>query len=268
MPRIHRVILVASAVAYAVIGSGCIAMGSAQKADTMGKGNMQFGIEPGAVGASAAGVFGVVPDFNASFRFGLTDTVDLGLRAGTTLLELGAKFLLTDPSNDFLALSLAPSLNGIYFGGGSAGSTGGGGAVNIQIPLLVGIKFGSGSELVVGPRINNSIYFVNASSGGTSTSSTVYALTGGASLGVALQLTDFFGLMPEVAFMVPLVTSASGTAGGTSGGGTVGPQQGVAFGFHLNFLLGRGRSATPPPSMDVPPPPPLPGSVPPPPAAP
>lgn len=69
MLKIHRVILAASALAYAIVGSGCIAMGSAQKADTMGKGNMQFGIEPGAIGGTVAGQFAVVPDFNAS-RFG------------------------------------------------------------------------------------------------------------------------------------------------------------------------------------------------------
>lgn len=268
MSRIQRVVLVAAAVAYAAVGTGCIAMGSAQKADTLGKGHVQFGIEPGAIGGTVGNQFGVLPDFNAAVRFGVTDTIDLGLRAGTTLLELQTKFLLTDPSNESLAISLAPSINGIYLGIGGGGTSTGGGMVNVQIPALVGVKFGSGSELVVGPRINNMMLFGGASNGTSSSSSLIYQLTAGASLGVALQLTDFFALMPEVSFMVPLVTTARATSGSTSGGAIGGPGQGVAFGFHLNFLLGRGRTAETAPSDLPPPPPPPPAPLPPPPAAP
>ncbi|MBX7115682.1 MAG: hypothetical protein K1X64_15240 [Myxococcaceae bacterium] len=273
MSRIQRVVLAAAAVAYAAVGTGCIAMGSAQKADTLGKGHLQFGVEPGAFGfvlppnAATTSNFLVLPDFNASFRYGLTDTADIGVRAGTSMLELGTKLLLTDPSNDFIAISLAPSVNGAYIGLGGNGATMGFGTANVQIPALVGFKFGQGSEFVLGPRVNNAFFFGNSNTGSSGGSGVVYEMSLGASIGVAFQLTDFFALMPEFSALVPVVTTFSSQSGNTSTSGT-GPGLGPRFGFHLNFLLGRGRTAETPSADLPPPPPPPPAPLPPPPAAP
>lgn len=270
MPKLHRVSLVACAVVYAAFASGCVSYGSAQKADTLGKGNLQVGIEPGATGIllpatpATPATFGVLPTFNGSLRYGLSDTADLGVRVGTTLIELSGKFLLTDPSNEALAISLVPSVMGAYIGIGGSGASASFGTANIQIPALIGIKFGQGSELVIGPRLNNALYFGGASGGGSGGSGVVYELLVGGSVGAAFQLTDFFGLMPEFSAMVPVVTTVATNTGSASASG---PGVGPRFGFSLNFLLGRGRSAKPD-SSDVPPPPPPPPAPAPSPAAP
>src|SRR5437868_24669 len=94
--------------------SGCVTMGSVQRAGTLGKGNFEFGVEPGFWGGLVTsrdlGVGNLyLPSVNFSGRYGVSDRFDIGGRIGGDLM-LMAKILLTDPESTTLAMSLAPSI--------------------------------------------------------------------------------------------------------------------------------------------------------------
>ena len=219
------------------LASGCASIGSMQTADTLGKGNLQFGVEPGVWGAAA--IRGDAEGFafthlDVALRYGVSDTVDIGGRLGSSLAEFQTKFLLTDPSDPSKAISLAPAVSGILIGSGD----GGGGYTHLQVPLLFGLKTRGGSEFVVGPRISNATFFgLGGGSDGM-----VNILSAGASVGYAARLGKGFRLMPEVAVLVPLV-GASALDGESDaavgfGGGLVQ--------LKVGFLFGEGRPGTAP----------------------
>jgi hypothetical protein len=85
----------------------------------------------------------------------------------------------------------------------------------------------------------------------------------GASVGFAARITDFFELMPEVAFGVPLAGVGAATSGGQSGTAaafTAGNGALVTFTVGVKFgrLKKHGANAEPPAEASPPPPPPVP----------
>jgi len=222
------------AVAALALASGCVSIGGVQTADTLGKGNFQFAVEPGVWSAAAIAedVDGfLVPHVDFSARFGVSDSVDIGARFGSSLLELQSKFLLTSPSDTGKAISLAPSLAGIFLGAGEDV----GGYANVQVPLLIGLKTGGGSEFVLGPRIANTIFFGTVGDNG----GIVNILSVGASVGYAARVGNSFRIMPEVALLVPVVGAVSANGDSDAAAGFTG---GILQ-FKLGFLFGAGRRA-------------------------
>jgi hypothetical protein len=243
----HRLKLTGALAGLAL--TGCASISNVQTADTLGKGGYQIGFEPGVLGATSVGA---VPHIDASMRYGVTDGIDIGARAGFSFLELQSKFLLTKPGDPNLAISLAPTVGGLVVGGAAADGSSAAGILNIGVPLLVGFKTKGGSEFVLGPRLQNWVIFAGGSTtGGSSGSAAVYVLGGGLSVGFAARLSDSFILMPEIAAVVPIIggASVSGSSGGSAFLG-----QGVEFQFKLGLLLGKFRSTEAP----LPPPPPPP----------
>ena len=248
----------------ALLMGGCASLSNVQTADTLGKGNFQFGIEPGVlVAADASGTATTapawLPHIDVAARWGVTESIDLGVRGGLSLLEFQSKFLFTRPGDPRLAISLAPTLGGLVVNGQNKGVEG---ILNLGVPLLIGIKLG-GNELVLGPRLQNLLLF--------SGDGVLYGGGVGCSLGYAWHITDRFGLMPEASIVVPVI------------GGAAFAQQfraasvidsGIAmFQFKLGVLIGRYRKsgvplpAPPPPVPPAPPPdgtlspPPLPPAI-------
>jgi hypothetical protein len=213
---------------------GCASMSSMQTADTLGKGRVQGAVEVGVQGltasanGSSAGIF--YPHIDGAVRFGVSDSIDLGLRAGFSFLELQGKFLLTTPGDPNLAISVAPSIGGIFLGGGTSGPTSSVALLNIALPVLIGFKFNGGHELVLGPRLQDWLVFAGGAGAGN-------LFGAGASVGFAWRLTDGFALMPELSAVLPFLGSAvAGTSSGT------GVTSGIAiYQFKLGFLIGRGR---------------------------
>jgi hypothetical protein len=222
------------AVAALALSSGCIAIGGVQTADTLGKGNFQFAVEPGLWGVAAItqNVDGVIlPHVDFAARYGVSDSVDIGARFGSSLLELQGKFLLTDPNDPGKAISLAPTVAGIFVGAGEGAA----GYANVALPLLIGLKTSGGSEFVLGPRINDTIIFA----GGGGNSGMTNSLSVGASIGYAARVGEGFRIMPEVALLVPLLTAASvnGNSDAVSGFNA------GLIQFKVGLLFGRGRKA-------------------------
>lgn len=244
----------AGAVLLLSLPMGCASVGNVQRADTIGKGNVQASIEPGVQAVGAGGTFVPYPHLDGSVRYGVTESIDLGLRGGWSFLEAQAKFLLTKPGDPKLAVSIAPTFGGIALGLGSASI----GSLHFAAPVLIGIKFGA-NELVLGPRLQG--YYVFAGSSTTSGGG-VLVLGPGATVGVALGLGDRVTLMPEIGFAVPLIGSVSSIGGSTTAGAGLG---GFLGQFKLGIMFGKQRGSIeeqpaeePPPDQQrryVPPPP-------------
>lgn len=262
---LRRTLAVASAIAI----TGCASISNVQTADTLGKGNIQVGIEPGLWGGAGSGGAAFLPHVDASIRYGVAERVDIGVRAGSSFLEFQSKFLLTTPGDPDIAVSIAPTFGGVVLFGTGSASGGGGGVLNIGVPVLIGIKTSGGSEFVIGPRMQNLVVFGTSSSGGGSG----YVLGVGGSLGFFWRIADNFGLLPEVSAVYPVVGAANSVAGGLQGIGA-----GAAIlQFKLGVIIGGGRKPgagnpdlqqTAPPPPPPPMPPPAGGETPPPPPPP
>jgi len=231
-------------------GSSCLSLGGVQRADTLGKGNFQIGIEPGAWGlvSSAGSVF--LPTVDFSGRYGIAERVDLGLRLGSTGLEFQSKFLLSEPGSPTFAMSLAPTFGGFFLGSINYAA--------LNVPLLLGFKFGD-NELTLGPRMIAQFLF-----GGTSAGSAGGAVVApGASVGFAWQVAERFALIPELTFAVPVV-GVLAASGATTTGGAVGAVI-PAVQFKLGLAFGKVRARQIDDVLNAPPPPPLDQPLPPPP---
>jgi hypothetical protein len=253
----------AAALVLGLLGSGCASMGHVQTADTLGEGKFQFAFEPGLQGtgilsessaeASAndidfddddgdgSDLEGIIyPHIDFALRYGVSERVDLGVRFGSSLAELQAKILLTQPGDPDLAISLAPSLSGVYFGTGDEDV----GYTNLALPLLIGFKTDGGSEFVLGPRVIGT----RVSGGIGNDSGSINVLSVGASVGFALRVANGFRLMPEVAFSVPVVGSVNSSSSDSEviSGFDTGFLQ-----FKLGFLFGAGRPVRPAPPPEA-----------------
>jgi hypothetical protein len=232
--------VVAGAALVAVCGTGCVSVSHVQTADTLGSGKFQFAIEPGVGGAaiidtdSGTGGSLYYPHVDLAARYGVSDGVDLGVRFGSSLVELQSKFLLTDSQDPNKAISLAPSVMGVFIGSGADETEGSLSYVNVAVPLLVGFKTRGGSEFVLGPRITGT----RLSGSALEDNAAVNILSVGASVGYALRVTEGFRLMPEVGVSVPVLGEVntsqtdSEVASGFGGGFVQ---------FKLGFLFGGGR---------------------------
>jgi hypothetical protein len=164
---------------------------------------------------------------NVALRYGFGRRWDLGLRLGAAGVGVTGKFALIDPVNQTLALSLAPSISGVHLGYGAVGA----GTLSAQLPLLVGLSFGYGHELIVGPKVFDQVQFAGVPLLGARRN----VVGVGASVGASIRMARGVRILPELTFTRPL-------SGGTSvgflhlgGDGVPGWQLG------LGLLLGGDR---------------------------
>jgi len=236
-------------VAAAVLSTGCLTIGASQPASTMGKGNIQGGVEGQFWGnvTSQSGLLWL-PNVAGHLRFGVSDHVDLGVRAGFNGLELQGKFMLTDPESTFV-FSLITTPQGGYLPGTSNMMTGMTtahlGRFAVPFGGLFGIKLGN-HELVFGAREVNDLYFLRDNFPGAPTTQ-VFLIGLGASAGIALRLGNSFILMPEFAIQAPIWASVTSRFGTGSAFGT----PGIQFSAGVTCIFGKMK-----PRRDAPPPPP------------
>ncbi len=218
----------------AVVSTGCVSTSHVQTADTLGAGKFQFAMEPGvggtAVFTSEGGGGVVYPHVDLALRYGVTDALDLGVRFGSSLVELQSKILLTSPRDPAKAISLAPSVMGFFFDSGDESVN----YASVAVPVLIGFKTGGGSEFVLGPRLVGT----NISTGANGVSTSTNVLSVGGSVGYALRVSESFRLLPEVGVSFPvvgLVDSSQSDSEVLSG------FRGGFVQFKLGFLFGQGR---------------------------
>ncbi|MCA3014885.1 MAG: hypothetical protein INH41_21070 [Myxococcaceae bacterium] len=244
-----------AALASCVIATGCASIGNVQRADTLGRGNYQVGLEPGVQAIVTQAGAAPYPHLDASFRYGITDGIDLGLRGGWSFLEAQGKFLLTKPTDPKLAISLAPTVGGIAVG--AAGATVG--LLNFSVPLLIGLKgeprqfsrlggMVAGNELVIGPRLQG--YYLFGSSAGSGSAGAL-VLAPGVTLGYAIQVSETLCILPELAIVVPAFATAGATSIPGQSGFGIG---GALVQLKLGILIGKGRTVAEPDEDLTPPP--------------
>lgn len=208
-----------------VLITACASVGGVQTAETVGKGHLQIGVEPGIQLVGGRPGVQIYPHLDAAVRFGVTDDLDVGLRAGWSFLEAQAKWLLTDRGPGKVLVSVAPTVGGVVL----TSSVNLGGILSASTPLLIGIPVGV-HQLVLGAR---SQHFVFISATGTP----VYLLTAGGSVGFALRFSDTLTLLPELAAVWPLFGGLASPKDGTDF--LYGTQGTGVFQFKLGFLLDR-----------------------------
>jgi hypothetical protein len=226
--------------------TACISVNHTQTADTVGKGNLQLGVAPSYVRAVGddSGDSGFLGGAQAQVLYGAQDTLDVGARVGYQRLvadglgdssfsgfgvDVLSKFQLL--RKDTLRVALAPSLGFSHVGvSGSDVSSDGINAVQLQVPLLIGIPVGE-HQLVVGPTVTDAVFF----GGGDSSN----ALNVGATAGFALKIPNTsVRIMPEVGMLYPLVGTVPGEGSSFNDDGSFYLQ------FSLGFMFGGGGSAT------------------------
>lgn len=211
--------------------SGCAAT-AVQTARTNGAGKFQAGVEV-AGGRSAVTILEEadipldttipVVGFNAAFRLGVHDNVDLGIRLGTTLYEIQLKGMFTEPDSPVI-VSLAPAFSympvGEFFRWG-----------NVPVPVLIGIPLGDGHEAVFAPRLRYNFSVIEIQNQEVLRTS---AVSGGLSAGFAWRIGGAFTLLPELGVDFPITDNIE-VLGGLASFSGIG---GTTTTFTVGFLFG------------------------------
>ncbi len=217
----------AAAAAIVFLG-GCASFTTMGTATTIEKGSVQAFVAPEAeMVGSETGKPGTLPQLEAGLRYGLTERVEIGSKVWGLGAGLDSKIqLLRSVSRDSgIDLAIDPGLS--YVNVGLAGLVPTTRVVSFYLPVLVGMNFEGGHQLVGGARLVEQI----AWSEGGQVPSTRQILWSGASLGFAFKISDGFRLMPEVAVALPLVNTALDGSDAKSMRGTFFLQGGLALLF-------------------------------------
>lgn len=182
---------------FLVLG-GCASIANVQTADTLGKGRLQIAIEPGAWIAANSSTASTVPRVDAAIRYGVGESFDLGLRVGSTFVEIQGKFQLLRTAR--WSIAFGPTLGGIASGVVSPAANGGklaGGMLNVVAPVMFGLHLAPWGQFIIGARVQGLINF--------GTTNTIAMLGLGASMGFAIRAHNRLTLVPEVAVLGPIV---------------------------------------------------------------
>ena len=200
-----------------LLGASACMTTPVQRVETLGKGNSEVTFEPGATLAGRPGEVVALPTFLVAARIGVTDRVDLGIRAGSNAYEFQAKIGLTREDSKVQA-SLAPQLTP-YFLAAGGGATG---YVRVKVPVLLGFRLGERSQLVLGPAIH--LYTGGAIADGSGARGLF--IEPQTSLGLSLPIGDRVRIHPELGVVAPAWVTSSGRA-------PTFPRASFALGFQL-----------------------------------
>lgn len=211
----------------------CATVGGVQTANTVGQGNLQIAAEPGLQVLAGKPGIQLYPHFDLAVRYGFTERLDLGLRAGWSFLETQAKYQLTDPANKNFIVSLAPTVGGVVQT--TTGVDVLGAVLTASTPVLFGIAVGV-HQLVLGVRSQHFIFIGN----GAALNMPTYLLALGGSIGFALRFTDSLTLLPELAAVWPVSGGLAVTrSDGVNTDFLYGAVHVGIWQFKLGFLLDR-----------------------------
>ncbi len=229
--------LLGLALLAALLSTGCATFTTLGSARTIDEGTSQLFVAPemGRVKRNGKPLWS--PQLELGARYGLTESVELGLRLWLPNASLDAKVqLLRSPSeHEGLDLALDPSFG--YLGGFSGTATGEGDTLHVLtfgLPLLAGWNVGGGHQVVGSVKVIDQVW-----TGTGDATMTANLLFLGGSLGFVWRVTDGFRISPELGAGFPLAQTLSGFGTEVGFDGLSG-QVGVAFLF--------GGDAPPPPA--------------------
>lgn len=247
---------------------GCATVGHMQTPDTAGKGKVEFAVEPSyyqrSMGVSddvvipsvsttrkiivdgqdlneVLGLEQGVPNLSGAIRYGIADSVDVGVRWGANGVDLLGKVRLTPASLDTVVVSVIPSMGGMYLPLEKGDLS----MLNMQLGMLVGMKLGKRNQLVFGPKVQS------WQARGVVDSVDVkgsYVAAGG-SVGVAIRLSDSVRLLPELSLAAPISWKIRAENAGEIFQTTELPEgQQLLFQGGIAVLLGRKKAEISPPA--------------------
>jgi hypothetical protein len=181
----HLLLLCASLPAW-----GCVTLGELQTADTVGAGRSRWNVHGK---AQYHGGDDVAPEASVGYQYGVTDSVDLGLRLFTAGAEVSGKVMLS-PRDARTLVSLAPSVGGRFQGVEDYRT------LHVALPVLMGLVGDNGSQWVLGLRPSLRRTW------GSFPPSVSNQYWVGTSVGYAFRVGERVKLMPELALAAPLPT--------------------------------------------------------------
>ncbi|MDP3153208.1 MAG: hypothetical protein Q8N23_11090 [Archangium sp.] len=183
-------------VLWALAVTGCASVGVFQQPETLGKGHWQAAAELSSQAQASTDSLSLYPAFGVAFRYGLTETIDVGAKIGPSGLEAQGKFMLTP--REGVVISLAPLLGGTFnmpsgllFGTAQA-----------ALPVLIGVPLSKRVQLVFAPRLHDGLIVLSAGQAG----GTVNTFSLGGAVGVAVKVKRF-QFIPDVGFLAPIATT-------------------------------------------------------------
>jgi hypothetical protein len=179
--------------------SGCASLGVFQPAETLGRKNWDLAVELSSQAQTSFDSLSLYPMSAVSFRYGVAEGVDLGLRFGPGGVEVLSKFMLTSRGAPVI-VSVAPSVAGTFSvpAGIVIGSS------QVSLPVLIGIPLGERLELVLAPKVHDSVFGLGAGQAG----GVVNQLFVGGAVGVVVRLGRF-KIIPDVGFLGPALATTT-----------------------------------------------------------
>jgi len=185
--------------------TGCPSLSTMQTPATVPEGKLRLGVELEATSFTESNSGGGSstkhpPQFEFNARYGLTDTVDAGVKVYPFGLEVGGKYQFAKGTFE---AAVAPAASFFFFDlGGSDNLT----ITYLHLPLLLGYKLTDSLELAFGPK---ALFAIGGSSNGQSSDVSTGFLAGGFA-SIQLRVGDAFWLAPEINVYRPFSAGSSG----------------------------------------------------------
>lgn len=197
-------------VPLALLLAGCPSFSTMGTARTLPVGKTQFVVSPQAGYTKEWSIAGldrrtdvVYPQFELGIHHGVTDDVEVGVKAWILGFEVDTKLQLLRSQSDSSGIDLAidPGIGYLGFTQAQTTSatslTASQNSLSFYLPLLVGFNFPDGNQLVLGPKLIDQVILPSSDTGAGN------VLWGGASLGYAWRIGNF-RLLPEVTVVYPM----------------------------------------------------------------
>lgn len=183
---------------FAALISGCASIGALQPAQTVGKHRFQVGIESSEQAIVSKDTLIAYPMTGLAVRYGVAESIDVGVRIGPSGLESQTKFELTPKHSRFI-VSLAPLLGGtlsftdsvLFFG------------ANAALPVLFGVMVSDRVQLIFSARVHDALTHISI--GHTPFYENTFGLGGSAGVGIRVWR---LWLIPEFGVLQPLLITA------------------------------------------------------------
>ncbi len=183
---------------------GCLPLAPYQRAQTVGYGNWELGVETGGAANLAERDGNGGPALDVAFRYGLGEQTDFAARLGSSGVELGMKLGFTDPRYADVSVSMAPGASGAFVDTEELSTAYGA----VHVPVLVGLPVVEGHEVQLATGLLTHVQAIPGDH------DSLWSFGATAAVGYAWEATKDVTLLPQVAFYLPFVRSGDASLGG------------------------------------------------------
>lgn len=218
--------LLATTLGLGASGCSVATLGAARPVDV---GTHQVVVAPSFVRVARGGDPYLGPQVELGERYGITKGADIGVRLWLPMpgyiVDSRISLLRSKNPNWGIDMAVQPGTSYLYVPGGDANSSPLH-VATVSLPLLLGLKFGGGRQLVLGAKLLD-ILAVDTVDGFEPAN----IVSAAASVGLVWPITDNFSIAPEIAAGVALLGSLAGYGSdlGVSGS-TIQASLGLLFG--------------------------------------